>query len=195
MKIKRISLALPIFLLFITCTNKSKKLTDLFNQSIYDKEVIQKLPQYTALKNIVIKNIDAIFDFRNSRNVIEYHEKNKITRKHEDEKQYDFYCKYGGQEIVNDINKNMPDFILLPINVILKEIGRDYILGFSLRTDSSLEIIVRNMHDDETHSDIGHRLKWTNNPLGMKGSFNLGRDTMIAPGWNYSIWVYERPGW
>ena len=120
-------------LILFSCDNQpsERELRNLFNQNSYDTSVIEKFYLYDNIKNIIVKNIDTIFKFRNSRHIVTYtDEKGKTTQRQENSDFYTFYKDYGhstrlsygtganDQKLIDEVNlENMPKFIFLRLTV------------------------------------------------------------------------------
>src|SRR5437762_1734350 len=127
------TLLLPILvgLALVSCEHKRdvKTLRRLFNQTTYDPTVIQSLPLYDSLKNIIISNIDTIFKFRNNKHFVYHGDTGKETKENSDF--YEFYYNYGqatamshgtdstNQKLVDDVSvENMPTYIYPSVDKI-----------------------------------------------------------------------------
>lgn len=184
-----------------------KKLRQVFNQTTYDNDVIKNLPLYDALKSIIVINIDTIFKFRNSRHFVFHSYGNGDTATiQENADFYHFYYNYGeatalsygtgpnDQKLIDEVNvENMPSFIYPSIDTIFKRLGKNKIRGFTLWTDSTIEISVKRFSKNDI--DVGHTLTWKKTFATNTGADDFHRDTIIAPNWAYSIWVDEYQGW
>lgn len=196
-------------LLFVSCDEKRdvKKLRQVFSETKYDNDVIKNLPLYDSLKNIIISNIDTIFKFRNSRHFVFHSYANGDTATvQEDADSYQFYYNYGeatalsygtgpnDQKLIDEVSvENIPAFLYPSVDTIFKKLGKSKIRGFTLWTDSTIEISVKAFCKDDI--EVGHTLTWKRMFAKNTDPDNFYRDTLIAPKWTYGIWVDQRMGW
>ena len=206
---KTFILILFIGLLLTSCNHERdvKKLRQIFSQTTYDSAVIKNLPLYDSLKKIIISNIDTIIKFRNSRHSVFHSYTNGDTATiQEDENFYRFYYNYGeatalsygtgpnDQKLIDEVSvENMPAFIYPSVDTIFKQLGKNKIRGFTLWTDSTIEISVKGFSKDDI--DVGHTLTWKRFFAKNSDPELFYRDTMIGPKWTYTIWVDEHQGW
>ncbi|HEY0752011.1 MAG TPA: hypothetical protein VGD26_12700, partial [Chitinophagaceae bacterium] len=179
----------------------------VFSQTQYDNNIINSLQLYDSLKNILVSNIDTIFNFRNSRNFVFHSGANGDTATiQEDEDSYQFYYDYGegtslsygtgpnDQKLINQVRlENMPAFLYPSVNAIFKKLGKNNIRGFRLWSDSTIEITAKAFRKDDI--EVGHTLTWKRKFVYYIDPENFYRDTLIAPKWTYGIWVDEYQGW
>ncbi|MBK8711578.1 MAG: hypothetical protein IPL97_06890 [Niastella sp.] len=208
---KPFTLTLFFGLLFISCDHERdvKTLRKVFGQTHYDTAIIQSLPLYDSLKNIIVTNIDTIFKYRNSRHFVFHSYSNGDTATiQEDENFFSFYYNYGGatalsygtgpndQKLIDEVSvENMPEFIYPSVERIFKKLGKNKIRGFTLQKDSTIEIAAKNLHKEKENVDVGHTLTWKRISAVNNDPDNFYRDTIIAPNWTYQIWVDEHYGW
>lgn len=204
-------LTLLFGLLFISCDHERdvKTLRKVFEQTYYDTAIIQSLPLYDSLKNIIVTNIDTIFKYRNSRHFVFHSYSNGDTATiQEDENFYSFYYNYGGatalsygavpndEKLIDEVSvENMPGFIYPSVERIFKKLGKNKIYGFTLRKDTTIEIAVKNFHQEKGNVDVLHTLTWKRISAVDNDPDNFYRDTIIAPQWTYQILVDEHYGW
>jgi hypothetical protein len=206
---KSFILTLLLGLSIISCDHKRdvKKLKEVFNQTNYESDVINSLPLYDSLKNIIISNIDTIFKFRNSRHFVFHSYSNGDTATtQEDANFYRFYYNYGGasalsygtgpndQKLIDEVSiENMPTFIYPSVDTIFKELGKNKIRGFTLWTDSTIEIYVKGFRKDNI--DVAHTLTWKRAFAKNSDPDFFSRETIVGHNWTYGIWVDENQGW
>ena len=196
-------------LLLTSCDHQRdiKKLRQVFSQTNYENNVINSLPLYDSLKNIIITNIDTIFKFRNSRHFVFHSYVNGDTATvQEDANFYRFYYNYGeatalsygtgpnDQKLIDEVSvENMPAFIYPSIDTIFKKLGKSKIRGFTLWTDSTVEVSIKGFSKDDI--DVRHTLTWKRIFARNTDPELFYKDTLIAPKWTYGIWVDEHQGW
>lgn len=206
---KTFTLTLLFAILFASCDQKRdlKKLRQVFSETKYDEDIIKKLPLYDSLKKIIISNMDTIFKFRNSKHFVFHTYANGDTATiQEDAIFYEFYYNYGqasalsygtgpnDQKLIDAVSvENMPAFIYPSVDTIFKKLGKSKICGFTLWTDSTVEISAKAFRKDNI--EVGHTLIWKRMFAKNTDPDNFFRDTLIAPKWTYRIWVDENQGW
>jgi hypothetical protein len=193
-------------LLFVSCDQERdlKKLRKVFSETKYDDDIIKELKLYDSLKNIIISNIDTIFKFRNSKHFVYHGDTGKETQ--EDANFYQFYYNYGeatslsygtgpnDQKLIDAVSvENMPAFIYPSVDTIFRKLGKGKIRGFTLWTDSTIEISVKAFQKDNI--EVGHTLTWKRIVANNTDPDIFYRDTLIASKWTYGIWVDEDQGW
>lgn len=201
-------LTLLFGLLLTSCDHERdlKTLRKVFIQTHYDTAIIQSLPLYDSLKNIIIANFDTIFKYRNSRHFV-FHSNGKDTATVREDA--DFYCfnynygeatalSYGtgpnDQKLIDEVSvESMPAFIYSSVDTIFKKLGKGKIRGFTLWTDSTIEIAVKGFSKDDI--DIGHTLTWKRFFAKNTDPDLFYKDTLIATKWTYGIWLDEHQGW
>ncbi len=198
---QKVLLTFILGLILFSCDDKpsQKELKNLFNQTSYDTSIIQKLYLYDSIKNIIVKNIDTIFKFRNSRNIVTYtDEKGKTTQRIENSDFYTFDKDYGhatrlsygtgpnNQKLIADVNlENMPTFLFARIDRLFNILGEKNIKGFDLWTDSSIEISIKGFYDEKINADVYHTLIWKRVYAESNEPDLFVDDTILAPGWTY----------
>jgi hypothetical protein len=187
-------------LTFASCEEKRDevKLRQVFKETYFDQDIIQSLPLYDSLKNIIILNIDTIFKFRNSRHFVFYSNGKDTATIQENAHSYDFFYNWrtgsNDQKLIKDVNiENLPAFIYPSVDTIFKKLGKRKISGFSLSTDSTIEIFVKGIRLDNIH--VAHSLIWKRKFEKSNAPNNYSRDTLIAPKWTYEFWVDQDMGW
>lgn len=207
---KIFTLTLLFGLLLISCDHEQdvKTLRKVFSETHYDTSVIQSLQLYQSLKDIIITHIDTIFKFRNARHFV-FHTNGKDTATiREDANYYKFYYNYreatslsygtgpNNQKLIDEVNvENIPAFIYPSVDTIFRKLGKNKIRGFTLSTDSTIEISIKNFHKEKENVDVAHTLTWKRTYSINTDTDNFYRDTIIAPKWTYQIWVDEHYGW
>ena len=193
MKISLLIFFLEFLLVACTSKNNEQALRQLFDSTKFDTTIKRDLPFYDSIKELAIANIDTLFKFRNSRNIIDYYNENgKSTKEQRDEIEYNFFYSFTtGEFIDQSSNSTLPDFLVPKFRDAFERAGRK-IGGFTLWNDSTVEFGIGGFYDYKTSADVGHDLVWK-----RKYSYepqSLMKDTTIAPGWTYYIYVAERKG-
>ena len=87
----------------------------------------------------------------------------------------------------------MPAFIYPSVDTIFRKLGKDKIRGFTLWTDSTIDISIKGFRTGNI--DVGHTLTWKRFFAKNTDPEMFYRDTLIAPKWTYAISVDEHQGW
>lgn len=167
---------LTLFLLLLTvlsCKN-SNNFKSAFEKHKFDQTVINTLPQYDTLRQIILNNYDS-FNLSNANNSFTY-----------------FYNFDTTTQISGYSNSDIPEIIYPKTVQLFKGIGKENIFGFTISKDSTFEILVRNTHLTKYFLDVRERLYW--NPTSdkfVKTEFPT-KDTMITDKWQYQIYFDKR---
>jgi hypothetical protein len=197
---KHIYLLILLFTV-ISCKRKHEKndVEVFFNQTSFDREIIQNLPLYNSIKDIAVTNLDTIFKFSNSRHIVDVSDENgKIERRQEDQSSCNFSYDFKKHSFFDFSSDHaLPSNIEKLLSVCFDKLGAQNIGGFSLYLDSAVEIAVKGIEDKKSHAEGSHSLIWktvyaknTNPNLYIK-------DTVIGPGWTYQIYLEQKldGGW
>ncbi len=183
-------------------TLDQKDLKALLDQAQFDKQVIADLPQYEKIRNITFSNLDTIFKYRDSRNIVDvYGNNNKVVKKQENEYSYEFFRNQTKKGILQKDTslKSMPSNIYPSIDKIFNTLGKDKIEGFELLkgstygeatkiTDATISITLKVSYDRKTSSQIIHNLTW-----GKGFTWHLddpqfpAKEMILQNGWIYYI--------
>jgi hypothetical protein len=166
-------LLFSLLLLSIGCNN-SKDFTKDFEKHKFDLVIIQKLPLYDTLRQIILNNYDS-FHLTNEKDYFDY-----------------IYNFDTSTQISGHSNKDVPTKIYQRTVQLFNQIGSDNIFGFTLSKDSTLEFLIRNTHLTDYYLDVRERLYWypDSNKL-IKSSFPI-KDTILNDKWQYQIWYDKR---
>ncbi len=171
---KRITISL-LLISFLSCRSH-EDFKDEFNKQVFDQAIIQNLPEYDSLRQIILDSYDA---FHLSDSTIEF--------------TY-FYNFDTSTRIGDHNNTDIPEIMFARTNRLFKKIGRNNIFGFTLSKDSTLVFLIRNTHLAKYYLDVRERLYW--NPKSqkiVKTSFP-SKDTIFKRNWQYQIWYDKRDG-
>lgn len=195
-------LLLPLFFAALaSCHQKdnSRAIEQYLNHIPFDKDVIALLPYYDSIKNIAIANMDTIFSFRNSRNIVDYSDgSGHIERRQEDNSEYEFSYDFEKGKFLDYMSNNdMPEFVGKKLSVYFERIGKNNIGNFTLETDSTVQFAFEGIEDKNLNIEGGHLLIWKRVYAENISQTLFTKDTVIAPGWTYNIWVEKLPddGW
>lgn len=167
-------LTLLFFLLvFLGCKN-SKDFKSDFEKHKFDPIVINNLPLYDTLRQIVLNNFDSLH-LSDTKNNFTY-----------------IYNFDTSTHISGHSNLDIPK-ILFPQTVRLFErIGKANIFGFTISKDSTFEILIRNTHLSEYFLDVRERFYcYSNTSRIHKTEFPI-KDTLLTDKWQYQIWYDKR---
>ena len=177
---------LAIFTVFLmailscTCTAQraTKTVKDIFNHELFDSGVISRLPLYDSLKNILVNNIDTIFNYLDSKGRGDF---------------YNFFFIPGKGESSDKIGlETLPAAIAPKIEAICRQLGEERILGFDLtRNQILVNVVVKYSYDNETSAETQHSLSWN---WSFSNSEELRKDTTLGSGWTYHIYTEKRRG-
>ena len=197
LKLLLLTLAFGILLASCEHNRDDESLYRILQREESDTGVINGFPYYDSLKRILVANVDTIFKFRNSRNLVFHSYSNGDTATiQEDEDSYQFYYNYPekseGQQFIKEVSlENMPEHLFPSVEAIFKKLKHDRIKGFDLRNDGTLWIFLKTYSKDDI--EVYHTLIWTTIKTTYAGDFH--KDTSIAPNWIYKIEVSEYRGW
>jgi hypothetical protein len=178
MKRRLLSVILLSVIFSCNTNNETEARKSFFNQIAFDTLIINNLPLYDSLKNIVLLNIDTIFKFRLQRDTLFNPDKCQS------------YSFLNNRQVSEEFQlENMPESIYLSVKKIFDRLGDSKINGFTLYSDSTIEISAKDIYKPEINLDAGHNLIWKR--TYNYDSSDLIRDTIIAPQWTYQIWAGE----
>jgi hypothetical protein len=162
-----------LLLTFLGCKN-SKDFKSDFDKHKFDRVVINNLPLYDTLRQIVLNNYDSLYLSDT---------KNNFT--------YIFNFDTSTQ-ISGHSNLDVPKIIFLQTVRLFKKIGKGNIFGFTITNDSTFEVLVRNTHLSEYFLDVRERLYcYPNTSRIGKTKFPI-KDTLLTEKWQYQIWYDKR---
>lgn len=169
----KILLQIVLLLVFFGC-KKSKDFRSDFEKHKFDTTVINSLPLYDTLRQLVLNNYDSLY--LND-------EKNTFTYIYS----FDTSIQISGQS-----NLDIPKKIYSQSVQIFKKIGKDNIFGFTITKDSTFEILIRNTHLTEYFLDVRERLYYHPNRKRIDKAHFPIKDTIIKDKWQYQIWYDKR---
>jgi hypothetical protein len=154
---------ITFFCLAVACSNSS--LTAEFNNYKFDKGVIDKLPFYDSLVNVLLENFASI-------------------RPHiKDQSQYGYMPAEDGNELYKVLPKPAAD----EVKLYLTQLGTNNIYGFDVFKDSTIRIHIRQIYSQADHLFIREKLSFY--PTGTKirqREFPI-KDTILNQHWQYWI--------
>jgi hypothetical protein len=165
----------PFILLFtqLSCKN-SKDFKSDFNKHKFDQAVINNMPQYDTLRQLVLNNYDS-FDLNSTKN------------------DFTFIYNFDTTIQISKGGKNdVPEMIYSKIVQLFNEIGKENIFGFTLSKDSTFKILVRNIHLTKYFLDVRERLYWYPDRGKIAKTEFPFKDTLITDKWQYQIYYDKR---
>ena len=130
----------------------------------------------------MVNNIDTIFKFKDSRHFV-YDGGKKTTRQEKADFYIFTYTEPGQSESGID---NMPAFLYAENERICRKLGKDGILGFTFRRDSSLEISAKSINQGDINASVNHQLIWKTK-IGLSAEDKFIKDTVVGHRWTYLL--------
>jgi hypothetical protein len=143
---------------------------------------------FDTIKNLLVSNINEIYDLRNKG-----HHTNKANQTNTDDiarrnpvLQIPIYLYDKGINPDSIILGDLPPHVSQKIDTILKIIGLDKIVSFSMRKKhSNFAILLKDNYNEETDVEIKHTLVW--HWPGLRYSVKFQKDTILTDDWRYYI--------
>ncbi len=164
------------FLLLLTvlsCKNP-KDFKSNFEKHKFDQTVINNLPQYDTLRQIILNNYDS-FNLSNANISFTY-----------------IYNFDTSTQISGHSNFDLPKIIYPRTVRLIERIGKTNIFGFMIAKDSTFEILVRNTHLTKYFLDVRERLYWYPEPVKIIKTEFPSKDTFLTDKWQYQIYYDKR---
>ena len=158
-----------IFVIIVLCIATGcghKALNTYFKNHGFDKQVIEKLPIYDSLANILLENYSSI---------------------HSHIKKEDNYYRYIPSRDGNDIYKLLPKPGAEKVEQYIAQIGTNHIYGFEVFKDTTMKILISDTYIQADHLYVRERLSFY--PLGgniRQRDFPI-KDTILNRNWQYWI--------
>lgn len=161
------------FLLLPGCKNSNDFKSDFENHK-YDQTVIQNLPLYDTLRQLILTNYDS-FHLSSIKTDFPY-----------------IYNFDTASQISGYNNTDISEKIYPKTVELFKTIGSNHIFGFTISKDSTIEFLINNTHLSKYFLDVRERLYWFANSNKInKTSFPI-KDTLLSDNWQYQIWYDKR---
>jgi len=160
-------LPLGILSILFSCHSlESPEVSDVYEKYKFDITVIQKLPVYDSLASAIL-------------------EKYTFFRQNiKDDDAYKSY-KYMPGSDASDVHKQLPADIAPAIDRWFATLGNDFVAGFTVYTDSSIKISIRNRLSKTALVDVEENLSY----YPKTGSFQHReypvKDTILNEHWQY----------
>ncbi|NOT94348.1 hypothetical protein [Ferruginibacter sp.] len=162
-----------LLLTLLSCKN-SKDFKSDFEKHKFDPTVINNLPLYDTLRQIILNNYDS-FNLSNTNISFTY-----------------IYNFDTSTQISGHSNSDIPEIIYPNTVQLFKGIGKENIFGFTISKDSTFEILVRNTHLTKYFLDVRERLYWYPAPGKIVKTEFPTKDTLITDKWQYQIYYDKR---
>ncbi|MEO9144116.1 MAG: hypothetical protein ABI237_01040 [Ginsengibacter sp.] len=169
----KILTVLLLLLTIMSCKN-SKDFKSDFEQHKFDPTVINDLPQYDTLRQIVLNSYDSFY-LSGTKNNFTY-----------------IYNFDTSTQISGHSNIDIPKMIYPQTVRLFDEIGKANIFGFTIAKDSTFEILVRNTHLTKYFLDVRERLYWYPKINRINKTEFPVKDTLLTDKWQYQIWYDKR---
>lgn len=167
-------LAFLLFTFFLFSCRNSKDFKSDFEAHNFDDKVIQNLPQYDTLRQIIFKRFDS-FRLSNSKTYFTY-----------------IYNFDTATHISGYSNTAIPKAIYSQTIQLFERIGRDNLFGFTIYKDSTVEFLIRNTHLKKYYLDFRERLYWYPKTINISTTKFPIKDTILNERWQYMIWYDKR---
>jgi hypothetical protein len=179
---------LPLLFCFIVVLNAcrapktTKTVKEVFNHEQFDTSVIHRLYLYDSLKNILVANIDTIFNYRSAKAF-----ENTTNSIQAEETFFNFIYIPGKGGSSDKIGlETLPSILYSKVDNICRQLGSDRIVGFDLQRNKTIvNVTIKNNSDEETFAETQHSLTW--NWDHRSDANELEKDSVLGKGWIYYI--------
>src|SRR5437763_1748342 len=114
-------------LVIISCGQHldKKGMETFFNQTAFDKVVVENLPYYDSIKNIAVAHLDTIFNFSNSRHIVDFSDgKGNIEKRQEDESSYSFSYDFMQHKFIDySSRRGLPEVVASRLSKYFDKLG------------------------------------------------------------------------
>jgi hypothetical protein len=169
----KVSTSFLLLLISLSCNNSVNFKSD-FEKHEFDKTVINNLPQYDTLRQIVLNNYHSFF-LNDTINNFTY-----------------FYNFDTSTQIGEHSNIDLPKIIFPQTVRLFERIGKANISGFNIYKDSSFQLFIRNTHFTKYFLDIREILYWYPEATRLRKEEFPMKDTLLTDKWQYIIWYDKR---
>ena len=187
--LKTLNQLIIIFVFLLSgCIPTSNKMKRLLQSERYYLEVIKNISKYNVLQTFLIKNLDTIINFRNSKNIVTYI---GAGNKPDSTAQENLDCQFFLESNTKYDILNFPSFISDSLYIMWKNINQNNgteINSFTLCRDSTISMNINLSADWNSDISASHNLIWNHFPKRNNG-FN--KDTIIYKNCMYQISVSE----
>ncbi len=158
-----------IISLILTLSCGSEDLKSVYDSRGFDRQVIEKLPIYDSLANVLLENLPTILQ----------------------QSKAEAFYKYAPTEDGNELEKELPN-AAVKIREYFSQLGEDFIYGFEVFKDTTIKIIIRDSLVKSHHVNIMERLSFYPSGTNMKKREFPIKDTILNKHWQYWIWFEEQ---
>ena len=169
------------------CKIKDKKIAFQSSEAQYKKEVLENVANYTKLKNFIIANMDTIYTYNEKHSfVITLHEDGTADTVKDHLDHFAFF-DYGTRNMIKD---QVPPYLYPELKNIYTAFNKDNFYAVHFYKDSSISISITNPSEfDSNNTGIIHSLDWKKKVAYEKGGTSFSRDTTLANGWIYEVFI------
>ena len=153
-----------LFLCFSTGC-RPKDFTPVFHNYKYDKQVIEKLPVYDSLVNVLLKYYPSIQEHSN--NAPSY--------------------QFIPSAFSFDLYEKLPKEGAKKVEQYFFQLGRNFIYGFEVYKDSTIKIYIRDSSIKSHHLHINERLSFYPPGKVIRQREFPAKDTVLNRNWQYWI--------
>lgn len=157
--------ALLLLFAIISCNSREDEISYDIHGYRYDPEVINKLPLYDSLVNVLIASYSS------------------IQKQFKEDEAYYHYKLSSDKELF----EKLPRENAAKINEYFSRLGHNFIYSFQLFKDSSIKIFVRNTYLQNHQLDVGERLSYYPTGTGIRKRKYPYKDTQLNKHWQYWI--------
>lgn len=158
--------------LSIGCNLDSKEIKPAYQRYKFDTGILNKIPIYDSLASAIL----AHFSF---------------FQKHINEQDSYRSYKYRPAPGEADVYNHFPPGITPKINQYYSRLGKGFIYGFDVFSDSSIKIYVKKKHLDTLQIDILENLSYYPSGSKMQARAFPVKDTILNEHWQYWIFFHK----
>ena len=171
--------------------DRNQQLIEALHKESFDENVLQNLNSYDSIKNILIPNLDTIFNF-NRQNTDGKNAYQDLASMGD----YSVSFKYNFQthELIDPKGyATLPQQIFKQLQPLVIRCNQN-LKSITLSADSAVEIIVKGDYDQKSDIEIVHTLLW-------KKSYSpytqiIRKDSLLSNNWTYYIDIdYRNVPW
>ena len=163
------------------CKIKDKKIAFHSSDAQYKKEVLENVANYTKLKNFIITNMDTIYAYNEQKRL-------KVNPRNSDHLDHFAFFDYGpGNKIIDQV----PSYLYPQLKKIYTAFNKNNFSAVHFYRDSSVSISITDPSEyDSNNVGINHSLDWKKHKaFNEKDSTSFSRDTTLANGWIYEVFI------
>lgn len=170
-----------LIIIIVSCKSKKEE-KSIMQKAVFDQNIINNLPDYQKLTDLIVQNMDTIINFRKAQ-MDHAEEVKQFDFLHDDEAKNNFI-----QENINF--NNVPEFILPELEKAYSAIKKGNISGYSISPDGMIDMSVTHTFDEKTNCDTYGSLVW-NMPKDIILE-PTAKDTVLTNNCKYIVHVIKR---